>query len=165
MQATSRTIRNTRWEHTQAEAAASARVIARLDALTHKGKSLSHLDLDKDVTVRAKDGGAERYFASIFAEGGEVALVFTSYERFSGEVIEAIIDGRTTYAAASHRRRVLVTATGDVLTEVDGRISLYAKKYEDAAREILGRLYRLGLWRARRPGQTEVKAGEYAQAI
>lgn len=162
MEATPRTIRNTRWAQQQAEAAASAEIIARLDALAAKGKCVSHTDLDKDVFIQGKaDAKAEKYFASIFSEGGEVAFMFTSYERIGAETVEAIIEGRTTYARTAHSRRVLVTATGDVFTEVDGRISLYAKKYEDAAREMLGRLYQLGLWRAARRSS----ATEYAKAV
>ncbi len=149
-----RTIRNTRWAHSQAEAAASAEIIARLDSLARTGRCASHPGLDKDVEIKsAKDEKWEKYFASIFLENGEVAITFTSYERMSAAVVEAVIDGRTTYARASHSRRVLVTTTGDVFTEVDGRISLYAKKYEDAAREMLGRLYRVGLWKASRRSQ------------
>lgn len=150
-QVASRTIRNTRWAHSQAEAAASAEIIARLDSLARTGKCASHPSLDKDVDIKgAKDARSEKYFASIFLENGEAALTFTSYERMSAGVVEAIIDGKTTYARTSHSRRVLVTATGDVFVEVDGRISLYAKKYEDAARTMLGRLYRAGLWKASR---------------
>lgn len=144
MQTVSTAIRQGRWEQAQAEAAASAEIMARLSRIEAAGRCVSHFDLDKDVTLKG-----ERFFVSVFAEGGEIALTFTSYER-SARVAVEIINGRTTYRHISHARRALVTTAGDVFVEIGGAVCLYARKYEEGAREILGRLEALGLWRAAR---------------
>lgn len=150
MQATSTAIRRQRWGVGRAETEAAAEVGARLTAIERGGRHLAHVDLDKNVAV--KDG--ERFAVTVQADGGELALVFTSYTRTTGRQVRQMIEGRETFGGVSHGRRALVTAAGHVWVEVDGRLALRANKYEGAAREILARLTALGLWRADRLAYT-----------
>ena len=142
MQASSTSIRQTRWQTVQVEMAASAEIMARLTQIERAGRCVSHFGLEKDVTLKG-----ERFFVSILASGGEIALTFTSYER-SARMTEEVVNGQTVYRRISHSRRALVTAAGAVFVEVDGHVCLYARKYEAGAREILTRLEALGLWQA-----------------
>lgn len=155
MQATSTTIRTQRFSKVQAENEAAAEVAARLSAIEQDGRTINMagLDMDSEMTLKG-----EKFLVTLAKLNGELAVTFTSFVRVTGRQVEAIIEGRTTYAQASHNRRVLVTAAGHIWVEVDGRLALSPNKYEAATREILARLSALGIWQADKTAYTTPQA-------